>query len=322
MAHLMPQSAALMVEALVSIILTLALAVVDRGTWATLSQLAIVGNAFPTVQLAMAQGVTERTPLFLLLDGILCVIVIARFSRQQSEAARLHAALTAQRSAIAHELAQPLAAATNFVELARFERDAQCPGRDGVVAALDEAGDQLASAAAILSRMQFLGSHRPASDGHFDPGAPVFFALRMIDDAIRAVRATVVVDVDPAFGPVQGDAVQVQQVLTNLVGNALEAMSQSDRRTLTVRAFCHDRGRAITYVVSDTGSGIAPHLEQRLFQPVCSTKPDGQGIGLSICAAIVAAHGGKIGARRNRNGGADFWFRLPLAEPRGGWHAA
>ena len=122
---------------------------------------------------------------------------------------------------------------------------------------------------------------------------------------------------DPRLPPVLVDRIQIQQVLLNLIRNALEAMQQEvagdkapHRRELTVTAAATGR-ELVEVAVADTGPGLAPEIEGRLFGPFVSTKPGGMGMGLSICRSIVEAHGGTIRAEPNPVGGTVFRFTLP-----------
>jgi signal transduction histidine kinase len=114
--------------------------------------------------------------------------------------------------------------------------------------------------------------------------------------------------------PVLGDRVQLQQVLINLVVNAIQAMaSVTDRpRELLLRSREDEAGQALV-AVQDSGIGIDPENESRLFDTFFTTKPDGVGMGLSICRSIVEAHGGKVSASRNPGPGTTFQFTLPSA---------
>jgi two-component system sensor kinase FixL len=105
------------------------------------------------------------------------------------------------------------------------------------------------------------------------------------------------------------DRVQIQQVMSNLVRNALEAMTDSPRRDLTI---CTNAlGRMLEVMVADTGPGIADRIHGELFHPFISTKPGGMGLGLSICRSIVEAHGGHIEHKPRKGGGSLFRFTLP-----------
>jgi two-component system sensor kinase FixL len=109
---------------------------------------------------------------------------------------------------------------------------------------------------------------------------------------------------------VLADKVQVQQVLLNLMRNAVEAMANSDRRDLVLSTAPGEEDMA-TINVADTGHGIAPEMEGQLFQPFSTTKRHGMGVGLSICRTIIEAHGGRIWVEPNPGGGTIFRFTLP-----------
>jgi PAS domain S-box-containing protein len=128
------------------------------------------------------------------------------------------------------------------------------------------------------------------------------------------------VAVDRQFGralpPVRGDRIQLQQVLLNFIMNACEAMSATARngRVLTVTTETPD-GRSVEIGVADTGRGIAPQVQARLFEAFVTTKPTGLGLGLSICRSIVSAHGGRQWAENRAEGGAAFHVSLPACQP-------
>jgi two-component system sensor kinase FixL len=106
------------------------------------------------------------------------------------------------------------------------------------------------------------------------------------------------------------DKVQIQQVLLNLIRNAVDAMQNSDRRELILSTESTEGGTALTISVADTGPGIAPEIAGQLFQPFVTTKPQGMGVGLSISRTIVEAHGGRISVEQNPGGGTIFRFTV------------
>ena len=108
---------------------------------------------------------------------------------------------------------------------------------------------------------------------------------------------------------VLADKVQIQQVLLNLMRNGIEAMANSARRELSVTS-ARTVNDMVEVRVADTGSGIAADVAENLFQPFFTTKPQGMGVGLSICRTIVEAHGGTISAERNPGGGTVFRFTI------------
>jgi two-component system, LuxR family, sensor kinase FixL len=105
------------------------------------------------------------------------------------------------------------------------------------------------------------------------------------------------------------DRVQIQQVLLNLIRNAIEAMADSPRRELVIRAAASPNGMA-EISIADTGPGLADTVRERLFQPFITTKASGMGVGLSICQSIIELHGGQIWASANPGGGTLFRFTL------------
>jgi len=111
--------------------------------------------------------------------------------------------------------------------------------------------------------------------------------------------------------PVLADAVQVQQVVVNLVVNALDALVTADGAVRRVRVGTSPDGDGVELLVEDTGPGIAPGLLSRIFEPFVTTKGAGLGMGLSIIKSIVEAHGGHISGANREGGGAAFRCRLP-----------
>ncbi len=108
------------------------------------------------------------------------------------------------------------------------------------------------------------------------------------------------------------DKIQIQQVVLNLVRNAVEAMSDSPRRELVIASRAAP-GKMVDISIADTGPGLAAEIAERLFQPFVTTKPQGMGVGLSICRTIVEAHGGKIWAEPNPGGGTVFHLTVRRA---------
>ena len=135
-------------------------------------------------------------------------------------------------------------------------------------------------------------------------------------------------DLTPMLPSAMADAVMVEQVIGNLVRNAIDAMSEagSPRREIVLRTQL--RGRAVEVEVADNGPGVSAAQPEQVFEPFFTTKADGVGMGLSISRSIIEAHGGRIGVESRRGHGAVFRFSLPLAEqevqgagsPRDGVH--
>jgi two-component system sensor kinase FixL len=133
-------------------------------------------------------------------------------------------------------------------------------------------------------------------------------ALALVGVKDKGVRVRF--DLSPRTDFVLADKVQVQQVLLNLIRNAIDAMEESDRRELMI-ATAPAPDNMVEISVADTGAGIAPEIAAQLFQPFVTSKRQGMGVGLSISRTIVEAHGGSITQRPNPGGGTVFSFTLP-----------
>lgn len=213
-------------------------------------------------------------------------------------------------AAIAHELNQPLTATSNYIAAATRLLDAQQPDPARIRQAMEYAMEQTRRSGEIIRRLRsFLGrgetTRQPETVAKLVEEAS---ALALVGMKERGV--TVRLLLDATLPQVLADRVQVEQVLLNLLRNAVEAMETSTRRELTLRAEHRDGMVAIS--VADTGSGIAQAIAAQLFQPFVTTKRDGMGIGLSVCRAIVEAHGGRLWVEPNDGGGSLFRFTLPL----------
>ena len=219
-------------------------------------------------------------------------------------------------SALAHEVNQPLTAVTNYLQAVSRLLAAESPnvGRAREVAA--SALGQITRASEILRRLRDF-MRKGESDRRVENVAKLIeeaSALALIGARERGVQVQLRVAAElPAA---LCDKVQIQQVVVNLLRNAIEAMEGCERRELSIAAGVDDAG-AIAVAIADTGPGIAPEVAERLFQPFVTTKAQGMGVGLSICRSIVEAHGGRLAAAPRPGGGTVFDFTLPAAsEPR------
>ncbi|MFZ1104057.1 MAG: ATP-binding protein [Hyphomicrobiaceae bacterium] len=215
-------------------------------------------------------------------------------------------------SALAHEISQPMTAARALARSAQQLIDGGADDIDraksnlaGLVAQIDHAAD-------VIRRMrEFLRL-----------GQPHVSTLQMatvLEDALVLARpeaaahdSRIDLEIDPALPTVFGDRIQLQQVVLNLVRNAIDAIVEAgvQQGRITVRAFPGEAGRTVEVSVADNGTGIAS--DRDLFAPLSSSKKDGLGLGLSICANIVHAHGGRIWLQSGASGATEFRFSLPL----------
>jgi two-component system, LuxR family, sensor kinase FixL len=209
-------------------------------------------------------------------------------------------------STLAHELNQPLASTQNFVSAAAMlaKQHSLDP-----VQCLDNASESALRAGEIIRRLRAMTLRRSVQR-----------EAVALEPALREAVATACTgrfDVQVAYDfqstdIVRADPVQLQQVMLNLIRNALEAAG-SDRSHLTVSTI--DEGGFVRSCVRDSGSGIATDLLPRVFDAFATTKTDGMGVGLSLCKTIIESHGGKIDAHNNADGGATFCFTLPKMAP-------
>ena len=212
-------------------------------------------------------------------------------------------------AALAHELNQPLTATANYVAATTRLLGAAEPDLAQARRALTLASAQTQRSGEIIRRLRaFVARGEPARRPEaLDNLIEEASALALAGLGERGV--VVKFALEPDLPQVAADRVQVQQVLLNLIRNAVEAMDDGERRELTLGAALWDCMVAVS--VADTGSGISPVIEAQLFQPFVTTKSDGMGIGLSVCRAIVEAHGGRLWAEANPGGGSVFRFTLP-----------
>ena len=215
-------------------------------------------------------------------------------------------------SSLAHELNQPLSAITNYVRGAKTLLKQPDPDRSRIADALDRTAEQALRAGEIIARLREFVAKGETQSALENPGTLLEEAAALALFGARDLGIHVTLRAEPDMPLVLVDSIQIQQVALNLIRNAIEAMATQDRRDLgiTVRR----DGDAALFEISDTGDGIGEEIRGRLFQPFVSTKPDGMGVGLSICRTIVEAHGGRIWAEPVREGGTRFQFTLPFAE--------
>lgn len=237
---------------------------------------------------------------------------LAALQSELSHVARVNE-MTQMGSTLAHELNQPLAAIVNYLQACqRLLQNQPAPVSPRIQEAIEKAVGQADRAGQIIRRLREFVRKRETERRREDVNTVVREAVALA--LVGSKTAGVVSHINLASGelPAWIDKVQIQQVVLNLVRNAVEAMAQSKNRVLTVTTENHD-GEAVVHV-TDTGPGLAPEVAAKLFEPFQTTKSSGMGIGLSISRSIIEAHGGRIWADKNPNGGTIFSFALPPIE--------
>jgi len=236
----------------------------------------------------------------------------ARLQELQSELVHISrlTAMGEMASTLAHELNQPLSAITNYLKGSQRLLQGAPDERSGTIRdALTKATDQAMRAGQIIRRLRDFVS-RGESERRVENITKLVeeaSALALVGVKNRGIRVTF--QFDPSIELVLADRVQIQQVVLNLILNAMDAMEESKARELMISVM-PDGNNLVRVSVSDTGLGIAPEVTEQLFQPFITTKRHGMGVGLSISRAIVEAHGGRIWVEPNPVGGTIFHFTL------------
>src|SRR5262249_28405734 len=200
-------------------------------------------------------------------------------------------------------------AGTRFLQMSPPNLDGAMEALGCVVRDADRAKD-------IVDRMRDHVKNAPPRREPFDLNEAVSEVIDMVRSAIARNGIAVSTHLMDGLVPVRGDRVQLQQVVLNLILNAVEAMSSVEKgaRELSIRIEQAQAGGGILVAVHDSGPGIDPGNLERVFEPFYTTKTSGVGMGLSICQTIINGHGGRLWASANEPRGAVFRFTLPAAQ--------
>jgi signal transduction histidine kinase len=212
--------------------------------------------------------------------------------------------------ALAHELKQPLTAIMSNAQAAQRLLDHEPLDLKELREAISDIVSDDARAGAVITHLRALLKPDTVQREVLDLNAVVASALELSQSDLTTRGIAVVVQPSSSRLYVSADSIQLQQLLLNLIVNAAEAMASDTSGTLVISTDRID-SQTVHLAVMDTGTGIAPDMMARLFDPLVSSKPHGLGLGLSICRAIVDAHGGSIKATNNPGRGATFHVLLP-----------
>lgn len=271
------------------------------------------GSTFP-MQLSVGEA---RTPDQRLFTGFIQDLTERRaFETQLAElqselihVSRL-SAMGTMASTLAHELNQPLTAIASYSEAAvALLEDSGASDDETLVEIVSDMGRQSLRAGNIVRRLREFVSKGDVSKSLTDLPKVIEEASALALIGTRAKGVNTQFHLEPDATPVLIDKVQIQQVLINLMRNAIEAMEGAPVKRLVISTARIDAD-TIQVSVSDTGPGIAPAVRDRLFHAFNSSKDAGMGLGLSICRTIVEAHGGRIWAADREGGGTEFHFTL------------
>jgi len=244
-----------------------------------------------------------------------------RLQRQaeQRQAELLHVSrlstLGEMASGIAHELNQPLTAILCYGEACRRRVQGQAPDLPSIAEYLGQIISQGERAGLIIRRMRALAKRLRSQFAVVDLTEVIQNSVGMSQWELKQNEIQLIREIAESLPLVYADAIQIEQVLLNLIRNSMDAMrcAKDGPQRLTIRAMALD-DKHVRVEVCDSGIGLPPGTEDRVFDPFFTNKPDGLGIGLSISRSIIESHGGTIEAKANPDRGATFFFTLPVSQ--------
>jgi C4-dicarboxylate-specific signal transduction histidine kinase len=218
-------------------------------------------------------------------------------------------------ASIAHEVNQPLAAI-----VANADACLSCLGADPPdLARIRKVANRILRhgyrASALLSSIRAVLESPVPAMSELDLNEVIRDILDLMRSELSWHDVVLQIDLCKQLGRIRGNRIQLQQVLVNLIKNAIESMSESVVRPLLVRVSTAIQGELVVVAVEDSGSGFDAAAAEHLFEPFFTTKRQGTGVGLSICRSIVEAHGGVLCATRKESPGSVFQFTVPLIYP-------
>ncbi len=248
--------------------------------------------------------------------------------RAQDEARQLQERLThfsrlstmgEMAAGLAHEINQPLSAIASYAQAGRRLIAMPDSDQEDIIAALEQINVQALRAGEVIRRLRGFVKNRDVTREPVDCGRLVRDLLTLAEPDARLHNLRLRVETDGTLPTVHADPIQLQQVILNLVRNAIDAMTdvEEGRREVVIRTGTTEDGQA-EIVVSDCGSGLSAEASENLFNPFFTTKAAGTGLGLAISRSIVRAHGGRLWHTANQDCGAKFHFTLPVSPSTSG----
>ena len=233
---------------------------------------------------------------------------------QQSELARMSriSSMGEMAATLAHQMGQPLSASLNYlhgcllrIQNGESDQRAICSAIESAIQHTQHAGD------IIQHVRQFVQRYEPDRMLLQELNAHLKHCIEFLKFELQRKNVTVALMLQEALPQIAFDRIEIEQVMLNLIKNAIEATQNMPPGQRRIRISSRLRGRFVHVSIADSGDGVAPELRDKIFEPFFTTKNDGIGIGLAICYSIIEAHGGKLTLGAPRRRGATFTFTLP-----------
>jgi C4-dicarboxylate-specific signal transduction histidine kinase len=239
------------------------------------------------------------------------------YSEMQTELAHANRVATVGQlsASIAHELSQPITGAAARARAALRWLSREPPNVERALRAVEGVANAAERAGEILAGIRALVKKAPQQKERFEINEVIREVIVLAQGEVRKNGISVDMALSEGLPRLQGDRIQLQQVILNLITNAVQAMggAKVESRELVISSRKTDRN-GIVVAVRDSGPGLDPANPERVFEPFYTTKSDGLGMGLSICRSIIEAHGGRLWASSNVPRGATFQFMLPAQD--------
>jgi PAS domain S-box-containing protein len=260
---------------------------------------------------------SERVEAVLAIGRDLTEHVLASEALREAQAELAHVtrvtALGEMAASIAHEVNQPLTGVVTYGGACLRWLDREVPRIDQARSAVEQMIESARHASDVIARIRALSKKGALETAQLDINKTIDDVIALIRREIDVHGVALQLDLEASLPAIDGDRIQLQQVIMNLLMNSIQAVSSvtGRRRELRIRTREHGSDQ-ILVAVEDSGIGIEPEHIGRLFNAFFTTKPDGMGMGLSICRSIIEAHGGRLWATANVPHGATFQFTLPV----------
>src|SRR5262245_26201242 len=286
---------------------------ISDAQWLTLP----IGRVYRSVTYSPLRLGSERVEAALVISRDLTehMLAVEALRESQGALARANRATTLGLlgASIVHEVNQPLGAIAASAAAGSRWLAAQPPDLDRAQRSLERIVNDTRRASTIIDRLRALVKRQAPRKDRIDLNEAIVEVLALTDDEVRRHDILVETSLAADLPTVEGDRIQIQQIVLNLVVNAIEAMSAVDdgSRRLAIGSARED-ANAVRVEVRDSGPGVDPSHAERLFEAFYTTKAEGMGMGLCISRAIIEAHGGRLWVDPNGSHGAAFCFSLPV----------